>query len=89
MKVRVKFETYEGEEVETEEEVIFPKWEKEKAKDGEEKWGSDGGEGVRKAVLLARYVEFMKRFLEDVGQRREEPTVTLKSGFLLLLTYFS
>ena len=76
VKVKIQFETYEGETVVKEEEVVFPKVE-----EGEEgKKGSYGGDGVRKGVLLSRYVEFMKRFLEDVSRRREEATVTKETG---------
>ena len=79
VKLRTKFVTHEKEVVEVENEVVFPKWEE--GKGGErEKWGSFGGEGVRKGVLVCRYVEFMKRFLEDVQKVKNVPTISKESG---------
>ena len=83
LKLKVRFETHENEVIEVEDEVVFPKWEGkgEGGKgEGEEKWGKFGGEAVRKGVLICRYVEFMKRFLEDMEQRREIPTISKNSG---------
>ena len=76
LRVKVAFDTFEGERVEKEEEVVFPEVGEEEGK----KKGSYGGDGVRKGVLLCRYVEFMKRFLEDVRGRKEEPTITKETG---------
>ena len=88
VKLKTRFVTHEKEVVEVENEVVFPKWEKEKKKGGEGeeekggKWGSWGGEGVRKGVLVCRYVEFMKRFLEDVQKMKESPSVTKETGVI-------
>ena len=80
LKLRTRFETFEKKVVEVEHEVVFPKWEG-KEKEGEGgKWGSFGGEGVRKGVLVCRFVEFMKRFLEDMQNSSETATISKSSG---------
>jgi len=39
-----------------------------------------GGSAVRKAVLLTRYVTFMKRLLEDTQKTKGVPTMSMESG---------
>ena len=86
LRVRTRFVTHEDKVVEIEDEVVFPKWEgkgeMEREGEKEEKWGKFGGEGVRKGVLICRYVEFMKRFLEDVQESREIATISKNSGLV-------
>ena len=80
LRLKTRFMTHEKKVVEVENEIVFPKWEEKAAQEEGQKWGIFGGEAVRKAVLLCRYVEFMKRFLEDVENREKTATITKSSG---------
>ena len=80
LKLKTRFVTFENETVEVEHEVVFPKWEKKEEATKDDKWGSFGGEAVRKGVLICRFVEFMKRFLEDMQNSTEIATITKESG---------
>jgi len=41
------------------------------------------GSAVRKAVLITRYVNFMRNFVVDVLEKHETPTVNSKNGIAL------
>jgi len=41
------------------------------------------GSAVRKAVLLTRFVNFMKNYIVDVKEKRDTPTVNSKNGIIL------
>jgi len=41
------------------------------------------GSAVRKAILLTRYINFMRNFVVDVLEKRDAPTVNSKNGILL------